>query len=114
MELPEPPKSLVRSARMKSLGILLLGITGVITSITGAVAVDILTNFHDESQCIRELSNETSRLEGEIDTRGWKALLGVYGGDPKAKTAENARELTILTEQWQVAQDRRNHAEEIC
>lgn len=114
MELPQPPKSLRRQGLMKSLGILLLGIAGMVTSVTTGVALDTVRDSQSESQCRSTLANDTARLEGMINTKGWTALLKARSGATPEQNAAVAEELERLVGRWEQAQARRDNASEIC
>lgn len=114
MELPQPPKSLLRQGAIKSAGIFMLGLASVVTSVTAAVALDTVRDTQSESQCRAGLTNETARLEGEINTTGWTALLRFRGGASPEEAQKVVDEMQALVERWEDAQDRRDRASEIC
>lgn len=99
---------------MKSLGILLLGLAGIVTSFTTAIALDTVRDSQSESQCRSGLANDTARLEGLINTTGWTALLKARRGATPEENQQAADELEDLVGRWEQAQDRRDRADEIC
>lgn len=114
MDLIRPPKSLLFQGFVKSVGIFFLGIAGLVTSVTTAVAVDTVRDNRSESNCRSGLVDETDRLEGEINATGWSAALDLrVNPDPK-NVQKAVDELTELTMEWHRAQDRRDRADEIC
>lgn len=109
-----PPSSLVLQGWAKSLGILLLGLASIVTSVTAAVALDTVRDGKAQSECRSGLANATARLEGEINVQGWSAALQVRAGATPEEIERFVTDLTALTEKWRVAQKRRDNAEEIC
>lgn len=114
LQLPPPPKSIVIQHWTRAVGIVLLGVAGLITSFTTVLALDSLRDSRTESECRSSLANATSRLEGEINARGWTAALELRGVNDPAKIEKRAAELKKLADEWRVAQERRNRADEIC
>lgn len=76
------------------------------------VRVDI-TNER-ETDCVRELINEEQSLQGEINTRGWIALLAYVHGASELEIEMRAIEMDHLVLRWQEANERRLNANEIC
>lgn len=114
IQLPPPPKSLVIQRWARSVGILLLGVAGIITSITTSAAFETLVHNREVSACRVELTNAATSAEGELSAAGWTAALDLRNVKDQEVIDRKAAELHKLADAYRKAQDRRNRTNEIC
>jgi len=119
--MPDPPRVLRVQGWLKNGGTFLIGVALVgLVVIVGLLlrevsdANDLADAATEETNCFRELANDLSKLEGEIDNKGWLALLAELAGATDEQTLERASEIDFLVGEWEVAQARRDDAVNIC
>jgi len=119
--MPDPPRVLKVQGWLKNGGTFLIGVALVgLVVIVGLLlrevsdANDLADAATEETNCFRELANDLSKLEGEIDNKGWLALLAELAGATDEQTLERASEIDFLVGEWEVAQARRDDAVNIC
>lgn len=121
MTMPDPPPSVVRVYRMRAaamilIGLALLGMVVVVGLLLQEVhqANDRADMANAETQCYRQLTTREDSLEGEINTRGWLAILHFYGGATEEQTKARADQVQTLVTKWEEAQARRDNAANLC
>lgn len=121
MTMPDPPKSVVRVYRMRAAAMILIGLAllGMVVAVGLLLqevhqANDRADASDQETQCYRRLFTEEESLEGEINTKGWLAILNFYGGATEEETRLRAEEVQVLINDWSRAQERQDDFADIC
>lgn len=113
--VPPVPESVLRIQRIRAGGIVLVGLAFMgLVLVMALMLLEVRDANRDreaaegETNCYRELTVEQDRLlvdqirlEGEINIKGWQALLAFYGGATEEQTMERASEMTGLVDDWE-------------